>query len=599
MPFSSMVADLQRVFKGIAVEKGVSFVVDLDQTLPETMLTDPHRLQQILRNLLSNAFKFTDKGSVTLGIFRPGANIELPESIASSEEAICIAVTDMGIGIPEDKQGTIFEAFRQADGSTSRKYGGTGLGLSISRELTKLLGGEIRLRSQEGEGSTFSLILPLRHEAQSNLSALLDKEPASEPSQSEPLQQEPEAPAPYLQDDRLSLKPGDKSILIIEDDQTFARILRDQARDAGFKVLLAADGETGLHFADFHAPSAIILDNGLPGMNGWTVMERLKGDPRTRHIPLSFISAEDRSLEAMRIGALAFLTKPVEIEALEALFAKIDAFVSKPVRRLLVVDDDPLQRESIRLLIGNGDVETTTAASGREALDLLSTQNFDCMILDLGLSDMSGFDVLRTLRSGPTPSTLPVVVYTGRDLSEDEEHRLSQYAESIIVKGVRSPERLLEETTLFLHRAQANLPQEKQRMLQTETDPESVLAGRTVLVVDDDMRNIFALTSVLEEKGMQVVVARDGKESLTRLRENPQVDLVLMDIMMPIMDGYEAMREIRKDPAHKELPIIALTAKAMKGDKSACIDAGANDYLSKPVDMDKLLSLLRVWLYRK
>lgn len=603
MPLTSMVSDLQRVFKGIAVEKGVSFLVDLDPALPETMLTDSHRLQQILRNLLSNAFKFTDHGSVTLSVFRPGSDMDLPESIASAQEAVCIAVTDMGIGIPEDKQGTIFEAFRQADGSTSRKYGGTGLGLSISRELTKLLGGEIRLRSREGQGSTFTLVLPLRHDGDSALRDLLAAGPAPEaaPETSQPLPkpQEPEAPAPYLQDDRQNLKPGDKSILIIEDDQTFARILRDQARDAGFKVLLAADGETGLHFADFHAPSAIILDNGLPGLNGWTVMERLKDDPRTRHIPLSFISAEDRSLEAMRLGALAFLTKPVEVEALDNLFAKIDAFVSKPMRRLLVVDDDPLQRESIRALIGNGDVETVTAASGGEALELLSTQNFDCMILDLGLSDMSGFDVLRTLRSGPAPSTLPVVVYTGRDLNDEEERKLTQYAESIIVKGVRSPERLLEETTLYLHRAQANLPQEKQRMLQTDADRESVLGGRTVLVVDDDMRNIFALTSVLEEKGVQVVVARDGSESLTRLRENPQIDLVLMDIMMPVMDGYEAMREIRKNPTHKELPIIALTAKAMKGDKSACIDAGANDYLSKPVDMDKLLSLLRVWLYRK
>jgi tubulin-specific chaperone A len=601
MPLTSMISDLQRVFKGVAVEKGVSFLVEQDQALPETMLTDTHRLQQVLRNLLSNAFKFTDHGSVTLSISRPGPEVDLPESIPSADEAICIAVTDMGIGIPEDKQGTIFEAFRQADGSTSRKYGGTGLGLSISRELTKLLGGEIRLRSQEGKGSTFSLILPLRHHADAPTDEIRPRVSAPEAKTTlpQPVKTEAEAPITYLQDDRANLKPGDKSLLIIEDDQHFARILRDQAREMGFKALLAADGETGLHFADFHGPSAIILDNVLPGMNGWTVMERLKNDPKTRHIPLSFISAEDRSLEAMRMGALAFLTKPVELEALRKLLERIDSFIKKPMRRLLVVDDDALQRESIRALIGNGDVETVTAASGTEALGLLKSQNFDCMILDLGLNDMSGFDVLRTLRSGPTPSVLPVVVYTGRDLSEEEERRLSRYAESIIVKGARSPERLLEETTLFLHRVQANLPQEKQRMLRTDTEPESVLDGRTVLVVDDDMRNIFALTSVLEEKGMQVVVARDGSESLTRLRENPEIDLVLMDIMMPVMDGYEAMREIRKDPKLKDLPIIALTAKAMKGDKNACIEAGANDYLAKPVDMDKLLSLLRVWLYRK
>jgi len=602
VPFTSIVADLQRVFKGISVEKGVPFVIEHDPDLPEAMLTDTHRLQQVLRNLLSNAFKFTARGSVTLSIFRPEPDLVLPEGIASAEDAVCIAVTDMGIGIPEDKQGAIFEAFRQADGSTSRKYGGTGLGLSISRELTRLLGGEIRLRSKEGAGSTFTLVLPLRHELGEPLGDLpAAAKSAPEPVPASPLLPEPgpQAPAPYLQDDRLSLKPGDKTILVIEDDQHFARILRDEARDKGFKVLLATDGETGLHFADFHAPSAIILDNGLPGMNGWTVMERLKGDPRTRHIPISFISAEDRSLEAMRMGALAFLTKPVELDELRRLLDKIDSFVGKTMRRLLVVDDDAMQRESIRALIGNGDVETVTAASGSEALELLSTQSFDCMILDLGLSDMSGFDVLRTLRSGPKPSALPVVVYTGRELSEDEERKIAQYAESIIVKGARSPQRLLEETTLFLHRDQSSLPREKQRMLQPEAEGESVLEGRTVLVVDDDMRNIFALTSVLEEKGMQVVAARDGGESLVKLRENPHIDLVLMDIMMPVMDGYEAMREIRRDPARKDLPIIALTAKAMKGDKKACIEAGANDYLAKPVDMDKLLSLLRVWLYRK
>ncbi len=600
VPFTSIVSDLQRVFKGIAVEKGVPFMIEQDPELPETMLTDTHRLQQVLRNLLSNAFKFTDQGSVTLSIFRPDPDLALPEGIASADEAVCIAVTDMGIGIAEDKQGAIFEAFRQADGGTSRKYGGTGLGLSISRELTRLLGGEIRLRSKEGAGSTFTLILPLRHASgespsDSGAQSATEMAPAG-PSLPEV---DPHPPAPYLQDDRLSLKPGDKTILIIEDDQNFARILRDQARDKGFKVLLAADGETGLHFADFHAPSAIILDNGLPGMSGWTVMERLKGDPRTRHIPLSFISAEDRSLEAMRMGALAFLTKPVELVDLHKLLDRIDSFINKTMRRLLVVDDDALQRESIRALIGNGDVETVTAASGAEALNLLQSQVFDCMILDLGLADMSGFEVLRTLRSGPAPSALPVVVYTGRDLSEEEERKLSKYAESIIVKGARSPERLLEETTLYLHRPQSSLPREKQRMLLPDAKGESVLEGRTVLVVDDDMRNIFALTSVLEEKGMQVVAARDGSESLAKLRENPAIDLVLMDIMMPVMDGYEAMREIRKDPVRRDLPIIALTAKAMKGDKKACIEAGANDYLAKPVDMDKLLSLLRVWLYRK
>ena len=610
MPLTTMIADLQRVFKGIAADKGVAFLVEKEDGLPEALVTDAHRLQQILRNLLSNAFKFTDKGSVTLSISRPGADMDLTDSPVPADKAVCIAVRDMGIGIPPEKQATIFEAFRQADGSTSRKYGGTGLGLSISRELAKLLGGEIRLHSIPGEGSTFSVILPEVHAGSSNapeVSAAPAEEPtgklteaAAAPPEPSTAKDEPEQlAAPYVPDDRSRLSPEDKPLLIIEDDPHFARILRDQAQDMGFKALVASDGETGLHFADFHSPCAIILDIGLPGMNGWAVMERLKSDPKTRHIPVHFMSAEDSNLDAMRMGAMGYLTKPVDVDDLKEAFESISRFVTRPLRRLLVVDDDALQRESIRQLIGNGDVETVTAASGAETLELLSSQIFDCMILDLSLGDMTGFDVLRAVRADERLSGLPVVVYTGRELTADEELQLRQYAESIIVKGVRSPERLLEETTLFLHRVEANLPRETQDMLQTAPAAESTLAGRNILVVDDDMRNVFALTNVLEDKGINIVIARDGRESLTKLAENPDIDLVLMDIMMPGMDGYEAMREIRKNPAHKNLPIIALTAKAMKGDKGKCIDAGANDYLSKPVDMDKLLSLLRVWLYRQ
>lgn len=619
LPFADMVADLQRIFKGIAAEKGLQFVIRQAQDIPDRLVTDGHRLQQILRNLLSNAFKFTDTGSVTLAISRPDLGADLSASGLEPSSTIAIAVQDMGIGIPEDKKATIFEAFRQADGGTSRKYGGTGLGLSISRELAKLLGGEIQVESVEGQGSTFTLFLPEVHDKATDSVSIPKTEsaqasPAPDP---EPVRQmsavnprtapEPvraptethpkETPPTYVEDDRNSLREGDRTLLIIEDDPHFARILRDQARDMNFKTLLAGDGETGLHFADFYRPGAIILDIGLPGIDGWTVMERLKADPRTRPIPVHFISAEDSSMEALRKGAIGFLTKPVDVEKLQQTFERIHAFVSRPIKRLLVVDDDHSQRESIRALIGEEDVETVTASSGAEALRLLNEESFDCMILDLGLNDMSGFEVLRTLRSNTGLPRLPIVVYTGRDLSEEEEIRLRKYAESIIVKGARSPERLLEETTLFLHRLS-----EQQTTATTSQPTESsdtILAGRKLLLVDDDMRNVFALSNVLEEKGINIVIARDGRESLAKLAEESGIELVLMDIMMPNMDGYEAMREIRKKPEFKDLPIIALTAKAMKGDKDKCIEAGANDYLAKPVDMDKLLSLLKVWLYRK
>ncbi|NCD24726.1 MAG: response regulator [Deltaproteobacteria bacterium] len=606
MPFSGMVADLRRVFKGVAVDKGVEFIVDMAPDLPDSLRTDGHRVQQILRNLLSNAFKFTDKGSVTLTISRPAPDANLGASGLDPASSVALAVRDMGIGIPKEKQATIFEAFRQADGGTSRKYGGTGLGLSISRELARLLGGEIQLQSAEGEGSTFTLFLPEVHASE----AAGEQAPRHvEPKKAEPESAPPTTPAPApapkapelveIKDDRHALNPDDKVILIVEDDPHFARILRDQAREAGFKALLANDGETGLHFADFHHPCAIILDIGLPGINGWEVMKRLKSEPRTRPIPIHFISAEDSSMDALRQGAIGFLTKPVDVEKLQETFEHIKAFVSRPLKRLLVVDDDQLQRESIRTLIGTEDVDIVTASSGREALDLLAEQSFDCMILDLGLSDMSGFDILRTLRTSTNPPRLPIVVHTGRELSEEEEMRLKKYAESIIVKGVRSPQRLLEETTLFLHRVKENHTATGASPSTAEATGESNLAGRTILLVDDDMRNVFALSNVLEEKGLNVVVARDGLESLAKLAENPRIDLVLMDIMMPNMDGYEAMREIRKNPKHRELPIIALTAKAMKGDKNKCIEAGANEYLPKPVDTDKLVSLLKVWLYGK
>jgi CheY-like chemotaxis protein len=474
------------------------------------------------------------------------------------------------------------------------------------------LGGEIHLSSEPGKGSVFTVVLPeiypedgeeaapVRGRAESRQVAF----PAPsrpEPPAKAPVKEEEPPPPPaesgYLEDDRKRVSADSKSLLIVEDDQNFARIMLEFARERGFDCVVAEDGETGLHFADYYRPSAIILDIGLPGIDGWTVMERLKDNPKLRHIPVHFMSASDSSLDAMRMGAIGYLTKPVSMEKIEQAFAKFEHIISEPASRLLLVEDDKLQRQSITQLIGNGDVETTSVGTGREALLELEKGGYDCMILDLGLEDMSGFQVLEKIRQSETASRVPVIIYTGRDLTRKEEKELNRYTESIIVKGVKSPERLLDETALFLHRVEADLPENKRNMLKMVHEKEAVLSGKTILLADDDMRNVFALSSVLEERDLEVIIARNGLECLEKLEESDRIDAVLMDIMMPEMDGYEAMREIRKQKQYAKLPIIALTAKAMKGDRSKCIEAGASDYLAKPVNTDKLISMLRVWLY--
>jgi len=631
----TLTGDLDRLFKDVAADKGVQFSIEVAEGLPDAIRTDSQRLQQILRNLLTNAFKFTSGGQVALAIQRPSPDVVEGCGLDPSR-AVAFSVADNGIGIPKDKQEAIFQAFQQADGSTSRKYGGTGLGLSISRELSALLGGFIRLKSEEGQGSTFTVVIPETYAK--------DK-PAAEPVMAAPEAAEPVKAAPpagaardaapveaveaapekaparaaapdspadgggrvqagaprkdhaYLEDDRDGITPETRSLLIIEDDRNFAKIMRDFGRERGFMCLVAEDGETGLHFADYYKPSAIILDIGLPGIDGWTVMERLKENASTRHIPVHFMSANDSSLDAMRMGAIGFLSKPVSMEKVEDAFNRLEDIVNKPVSSLLLVEDDKVQRNSIRELIGNGDVRTTAVGTGREAFYELETHKYDCMILDLGLEDMSGFELLEKIRLSETAARVPVIIYTGRDLTRDEEKELNRYAESIIIKGVKSPERLLDESALFLHRVEANLPAEKQKMLKMVHDKEAVLSGKKILLVDDDMRNVFALSRVLEERNMDVAIAKNGLECLEKLEENDEVDCILMDIMMPKMDGYEAMRAIRKQRKFEKLPIIALTAKAMKGDRAKCIEAGASDYLAKPVNTDKLLSMMRVWLY--
>lgn len=575
MTLDSLIDDLDRVYRPTADQKDVNFIFSKEDSLPGSIITDSHRLQQVLKNLLTNAFKFTDsKGTVSFNMTKNGSNI-------------CFAVTDTGIGIAEEKQDAVFEAFQQADGSTSRKYGGTGLGLSISRELTKLLGGTISLKSAVGEGSTFFVTIPIKEGT--TLPPSLSKE--IEGSKVSDLIEV------HVKDDREGVIQDSKTLLIIEDDFNFAAILKEQAHERGFKVLIAEDGETGLHFADYYRPSGIILDIGLPGIDGWTVMERLKRDPELRHIPVHFMSGNEESLPAMKMGAVGYMMKPVSLENVKEAFEKIENSISSTIHKLLIVEDDQLQRESIEELIDGDDVEISGVGSGREAYDFMKETTFDCVILDLGLEDMSGYDLLDKIKSDDDISETPIIIYTGRDLSSEEELRLKKYAETIIIKGVKSPERLLEESSLFLHRVDKDLLEEQKNMINKGSRREEVLIGKTILVVDDDMRNIFALTNILEEKDINVIIARDGIESITKVKQNPEIDLILMDIMMPKMDGYEAMNEIRKIKNKEKLPIIALTANAMKGDRSKCIDAGANDYLAKPVDNSKLVSMLRVWLY--
>ncbi|MBU0730647.1 MAG: response regulator [Proteobacteria bacterium] len=592
---------IERLFKPVAKDKGLDFTINIETSVPEIIKTDVQRVQQIVRNLASNAFKFTHKGGVTLSIGRPSADVDLSKSGLRRDNAIAISVADTGIGVPGHKKDLIFEPFQQADGTTSRQYGGTGLGLSISREFARFLGGELHMESEEGQGTVFILYLPEKIQEETEKDNKQEnKSFVRKPYTREKEVQVTSGPGEQnIEDNRRIMMPGDQTLLIIEDDLNFAKVLIEQANSKGFKCFHAEDGETGLHFADFHKPCAIILDIGLPGIDGWEVMERLKENPDTRHIPVHFISAEDSIIEAMQMGAIGFLTKPVTLDKLNMALLKIKKTALKSVKKLLIVEDDDVQRKSIMALIGNGDVEITDAATGERAWELLNKERFDCMILDLGLKDISGFDLLEKIKTNENLSKIPIIVNTGRDLSREEEAKLQRYTDSIIVKGVRSAERLLDETNLFLHRIEANLPPEKQRVHRISYDKEAVLNDKTILLVDDDMRNIFAIASVLEEKGMKIIIARNGIESLEKLDKKPEIELVLMDIMMPEMDGYEAMQRIREQGRFKDLPIIALTAKAMKGDKNKCIEAGANDYLAKPVDIDKLLSLLRVWLYKQ
>ena len=586
---------LLQEFKHQAEQKGLKLNAKLEMDLPEFIRTDLQRLNQILKNLLSNAIKFTEKGSVSINIHR------------NTESTIIISITDTGIGVKEDKQLAIFEAFQQAEGGTSRKYGGTGLGLSISRELAKLLGAEIKLHSKLNEGSTFSLIIPLaiyEDQGHKNTKTLTlsahqaasyrDNETASfklgELNKSEHLNY------PNLKDDRDTITRDDKTVLIIEDDLKFANILLKQANKKGFKCLSAATGEDGLLLASKYKPQAIILDLGLPGINGHTVLLELKANPSLRHIPVHIISAKELSLEPIKEGAIEYLMKPVAKEDLAEAFNRIENFVNRKIKNLLIIEDNENSRKAMRLLIGNGDVKCFEAETGKEALAQFEQNHIDCIILDIGLPDMSGFELIHKLEKIKGHNLPPIIVYTGKELTKEENNELQKYAESIIIKGVKSEERLLDETALFLHRTISNLPKSKQTIIKNLYDKESVFRSKKILLVDDDMRNLFALSKILKERGMETIKAENGKNALEMLEIHQDTNLVLMDLMMPEMDGYEAMKLIRSQLRLENLPVIALTAKAMKDDKQKCIDAGANDYITKPIDTERLLSLMRIWL---
>jgi signal transduction histidine kinase/CheY-like chemotaxis protein/CHASE3 domain sensor protein len=584
---------LTQLFQPVAQEKKLGFTVEIVPTCPATIQTDVQRLEQILKNLLSNAIKFTETGQVGLVISR------------ATDGQIALSVTDTGIGISEEQQRNVFNAFHQADSTISRKYGGTGLGLSISRELIRLLGGSIQLKSREGQGSTFTVLIPEAYdptsvaprEPQGNMTLNPVATPASAP------RPKPSPPQQKVDDDRAALDGAKRILLVVEDDGSFSAILRDLSREMGFRSLVANTAEEALSLARQFVPSAIILDVGLPDQSGLSVLDRLKRDVRTRHIPIHVVSASDHTQIALSLGAVGYMLKPVKREQLTDVLTKLEARLSQRIHRVLVVEDDQLQREAVGRLLSSHDVEIVMAGTAAECLQLLRDQTFDCMVLDLSLPDASGYSLLETLSREDAYSFPPVIVYTGRDLSADDEQRLRRYSKSIIIKGAKSPERLLDEVTLFLHQVVSELPEEQQRMIRRASQRDALLEGRRILIVEDDVRNVYALTNILEPRGATVQIARNGQEALDALKgaagdvAHP-IDLVLMDVMMPVMDGLTATREIRKNAEWRKLPIITLTAKAMPDDQQRCLDAGANDYMAKPLDVEKLLSLVRVWMPR-
>ena len=582
--------EVTRHFRHMAMENRLEFAIDVDPSMPDALVTDRSKLQQVLNNLLGNAFKFTREGSVTLHMAMANSAMLTRIGAAAEDQHVALSVRDTGIGIPEERLDSIFEAFEQVDSSTSRHYGGSGLGLAIARRLAQLLGGQLVVDSEQGKGSSFSLVLPLLsagiNSAVAASQATIEQRPAPTPG---PARAATAQLIDWIPDDRHAIAAGETVILTVEDDPAFARILVDLIRRKGHRALAAADGESGLELARRYRPTGILLDVMLPGMDGWSVLQHLKHDPVTAAIPVHFISAVDEAARGVALGAVGYLTKPVDRKALVAAFDHLLDVAGKIVRKLLLVDDDPDSRLALTRLLQADNVEIDQVASGEEALERIATHSYDCIVLDLNLGGISGIEFLE--KAATLVAVPPVVIYSGQDLSREDSLKLRQYTDSIVIKGQRSPERLLDEVSLFLHSIGS-------RGANATPSDDNNLGGRQVLLVDDDMRNLFALSKSLRSRGVNVSMAQDGYKALQQLEENPSIELVLMDIMMPGMDGYETTREIRKLPQWSNLPIIAVTAKAMHGDRDKCLDAGANDYLTKPVDLDKLLSMMRVWLQK-
>jgi CheY-like chemotaxis protein len=597
-----VVDNLRCTFSPQMQAKGLAFAIEVDPGVPESILSDQIRVEQILRNLISNAMKFTDKGAVRVKFKKAhetenaplGFEVTSAIAIAEVTSAIAIAVEDTGIGIPEDKKELIFQAFQQVDSSLSRKYGGTGLGLAISQNLAKKLGGSITLKTEMGKGSTFTLFLPhkldgfavpdaSRQDFSVSVAALETSHgQAALPSD--------------IHDDRQQITSQDRTILIIEDDEKFAKVLIDTCRRRGFKCLYARNAEQGWQDVNTFMPHAVILDLRLPGVNGLALLDILKSDPKTWHIPVHVMSVDNRKAEVMQLGAMGFLEKPISKEELNQAITEIEKISSRETKNILLVEDDPIACESIAQLIGSEDVKVKSAATSKQALDLLQEYHYDCLILDITLKDGDGYEVLNAFDNNPSLRKLPVIIYTGKELSDKEHQRLQQYSQSIIVKGAASLERLLDEVTLFLHHIEKRLPDEQKREPDQSRLPEDMFAGKKLLIVDDDIRNIYALRQVLLARGFDISQASNGKEALALLNENSDMDIVLMDIMMPEMNGIEAIRELRQDQRFQNLPVIAVTAKATKKDREECLAVGASDYLAKPVNVQQLLSLLRIWL---
>jgi PAS domain S-box-containing protein len=611
LKLATLTRNLQKVFDPVADDRGLIFKIDIDDTVPEIITSDAQRVEQILKNLLSNAMKFTENGSVTLKIQPLEPDVRFRQSGLNRDSAIAFAVTDTGVGIPADKQQAIFEAFQQQDGSTSRKYGGTGLGLTISRELARLLNGEIRVQSYENEGSTFTLYLPkdLKIESVDQARGGTSPDSARDGMSKRPIRsmsnqyQRPITPvqpaAQFIADDRKDIIEGDKTLLIIDDDKKYAKILRDHGRSNGYKCVVAGDGRSGIQLAAEYVPSGILLDIGLPDIDGHHVLEQLKFSLQTRHIPVQIISGYgENKNKSLRQGAMGHLTKPVEQEQLNTALENIAAIAKTDVRNILIVEDDKGNQQAIRGILKSSGVNIKCVDTGKKACTEILSNTYDCVILDIGLPDMSGFDVLKTINDDESKSLPPIIIYTGKEITDEENTELEKYAATIVVKGAGSPERLLDDTSLFMHSIDSTLQKEGKDTIRMLHDEDAMLKNRKILLVDDDMKNTYALSKKLIEVGLNVDMAKHGQEALEQLEKDATYELVLMDVMMPVMDGYEATQRIRKMPDYKDIPVVALTAKAMREDREKCLEAGASEYLVKPIDFEKLLSIMRIWLFK-